>query len=96
VILCHVQVTKRKSAGKKVRSVRNRMKKNYPKLKHSYKLYRSYKVLLLRSEGKTYKEIGEIFGISGQRVRQIFYNAIIFIRRCERSLKENGDKIKYK
>src|SRR3990167_398815 len=29
---------------------------------------------ILRSEGKTYKEIGELFGVSRQRVRQITNN----------------------
>lgn len=37
---------------------------------------REYFIFLLLSEGKTYKEVGKYFNLSGERVRQI-YNGMI-------------------
>lgn len=61
-------IEQKKTIDKKIRELR-KAKKAEKILKYTN---RAEEIIRLRSEGYTFNEIGEIYGISGNRVRQIF------------------------
>ena len=55
-----------------VPTVYRHLKMNGAKVKKDKNLKRTEEIKKLRGEGKTYEEIGAIFGVSRQRVEQIY------------------------